>query len=303
MGRTWESGKPLNAAPVSLARRHQVHKNGKSPGRRQSCTDFETSFRLTRIIETEIVPRLLVAHRQPTPEAAIETLSPAQADVVELARLSVEGETEDAVAFVARLREAGIPLESLYLQLLTPAARLLGRLWEEDRCSFLEVTIGLGRLQQIVHHFGADFFVAAEAEGCGLSAMVASMPDEQHRFGISILEEFLSRDGWDVHNLSGAPANALRTAVHDDWFDMIGLSASCDSQLPKLAVLVKSLRDASCNRRALIMVGGRAVHDDPEIVRQLGADLTASDGQEAVTRARSLLTHSAFAGATIAGTS
>lgn len=302
MARTWESGKPLTA-PVSLVGRHPVEKSAKGPGRRQSCTDFETSFRLTRIIETEIVPRLLIAHRPPVREAEVETIGPAQDDVIELARLSVEGETEDAIALVARLRQSGIALESIYLNLLTPAARLLGRLWEEDRCSFLEVTIGLGRLQQIVHHFGADFFTAADAEGCGLSAMLATMPDEQHRFGISILEEFLSRDGWDVQNLSGSPAAELRTAVHDDWYDMIGLSASCDAQLPKLAMLVRSLRDASCNRRALIMVGGRAVHDDPEIVRQLGADLTATDGKEAVTRARALLTHSAFACATIAATS
>ena len=41
------------------------------------------------------------------------------------------------------------------VDLLAPAARLLGEYWEDDRCDFVDVTMGLWRLQEVVHEIAA----------------------------------------------------------------------------------------------------------------------------------------------------
>jgi methanogenic corrinoid protein MtbC1 len=49
----------------------------------------------------------------------------------------------------------------------------------------------------------------------------------------------------------------------------------------ELALLIKALRRASLNPHAAVMVGGPIITLRPEIARQVGADATASDAQDA----------------------
>ena len=46
-------------------------------------------------------------------------------------------------ATAAGLRGRGVSVEALYVHLLAPAARHLGELWEDDRCHFADVTVGM----------------------------------------------------------------------------------------------------------------------------------------------------------------
>ena len=64
-----------------------------------------------------------------------------------------------AMASVPRRGHArrGASVETLYLDLLAPTARHLGDLWDADVCDFTEVTVGLGRLQQVLHELSPAF--------------------------------------------------------------------------------------------------------------------------------------------------
>src|SRR5690348_15516459 len=85
---------------------------------------------LTRTIKTEVIPRLLMAHRQP---AAVTRPSRSARvhgdDVVEFARLLVAHEAEIAHEFVLAKRAQGTTLEAVFIDLFEPAARHLGVLW------------------------------------------------------------------------------------------------------------------------------------------------------------------------------
>jgi methanogenic corrinoid protein MtbC1 len=250
-------------------------------------------MRITRAIETEIIPRLLVSHRRlPMHELRSLAATPGEADVAELARMVVEETPEMAIAFVAARREAGMPLEDVYLRLLSPAARLLGTLWEDDRRSFMEVTIGLGHLQQIVHHFTSDFLSDGGHDGVGRRACIACVPGEQHTFGASLVARFLERDGWEVDMQAGDGPD-LGALVRRNWYDLVGISASCDHEFALLCQQVESVRRHSCNPGLIIMVGGRVFNDNPHAFHKSGADLMAADGADAVRRIHALLTYEA----------
>jgi hypothetical protein len=113
---------------------------------------------LVRTIEGEIIPRLMLAHAargQALVSASGAPSSPIDPQHVDTLLRSVMAEdTASALQLVRSLAASGVSLEAIYLDLLSPAARKAGDLWEADRCSFTDVTIGLWRLQEVMHEVG-----------------------------------------------------------------------------------------------------------------------------------------------------
>ncbi len=109
---------------------------------------------LVRTIEAEIVPRLLmsmVAHRRSPQPASAAIATPDPEDTDELARLLIAHDSCVASAFVQIVRERGTPAEQICRDLLAPAARRLEFLWEHQACDFESLTLGLGRLEALLH--------------------------------------------------------------------------------------------------------------------------------------------------------
>ena len=113
---------------------------------------------LAQAIESQIVPRLVVRRAAAgiiTPEEAQPSIMSLPKDAMDLADLAMAG-NEPAVR--QRVQEACSrqTLEAVCLELLTPAARYLGAMWEEDLCSFTDVTLGMMGLQGCLHDLSAD---------------------------------------------------------------------------------------------------------------------------------------------------
>ena len=96
-----------------------------------------------------------------------------------------------------------MPVESLYLDLFAPAARLLGEMWSDDHCDFSAVTVALGRLQRLLRELSPAFGTEIEYPRQRPPRAVAQPPDEQHSFGLCMVAEFFRRDGWDVFGVVG----------------------------------------------------------------------------------------------------
>lgn len=113
---------------------------------------------LGRAIESEIVPRLLMslaASRRALASLGRDGPSPIPEDVNELARLLLSREASAAAAFVRKLREGGMPLERICLELFAPAAHRLSELWEQEQCTFMQFTVGLSRLYAVLQQLGS----------------------------------------------------------------------------------------------------------------------------------------------------
>lgn len=128
-----------------------------TPGSSESGVAFgvddERIRALARTIEAEIVPRLLMSFARSTrPPDAVSGAQglPEPGDLDELARLLLAHEAEVASAFVQIVRQRGTPAERICLELLAPAAKRLGTIWESGLCDFKELTRGLERLQAIL---------------------------------------------------------------------------------------------------------------------------------------------------------
>jgi methanogenic corrinoid protein MtbC1 len=240
---------------------------------------------LTRMVEGEIIPRLLLAHKEglpPAPPLSRPLLGP---EIVEdFARLVLGKDTDVLIAYVASLVQRGAPLQSIYMDLLAPTARLLGDYWVSDKCSFADVTIGLGKLQVVLHDLGRRD-TQSHNVGHGRSILLATPPGEQHTFGLLVVEEMFRRAGWRTWSEAGGEPEELARMVAGQWYDMFGLSISAETHLDAAASVIASVRRSSRNRVIRVIVGGRLIGENPELAYSVGADVVASGGNEAVEAA------------------
>ena len=261
---------------------------------------------LSQAIEHEIIPRLMLAHRAPDEclSAIPAADSPVTADDVRaFAKLVLAPDENVAQACIEAMRVRGISVETIYLDLLAPVARYLGEQWELDLCDFTEVTVGLGRLQQVLREL-SPAFGQSNHQPSGRSVLLLPGPGEQHTFGLVMVAEFFRRAGWDV---GGGPWEAGADPVlmvQREWFDVVGFSLGNETQVDELAACIKSVRAAALNKSICVIVGGPIFIERPEFVAYVNADAAATDGGKAPELAAKLVAAakaSAYAAAATSG--
>ncbi len=247
---------------------------------------------LHRLIEGEIIPRLLMAHRtSPTlnlvdKDAGIAVRA---GDAERFARSALKNEAYALLVDIDVEIARGVSVETIFLDILAPAARHLGVLWDEDSVDFVDVTMALWRLQEIVHEVAARMPGAAERRGGERRALFAPMPGEQHGFGSLMVEEFFRRAGWTTASEPGASETELVGIVARRWFELVGITVACVDHVQDLPRVIAALRSHSRNPHLGIMVGGQAFLEHPEWAAECGADATAVDGRQAVAVAETLI--------------
>ena len=251
---------------------------------------------LVSTIEGEVIPRLLLAHMATaTAERALVPQSelPGSEEIASFTKLVLEEDVTVASAYAQGMLDRGVPLEALFLGLFAQTARRLGELWVADLCDFTQVTIGVGRLQQLLREFARSIRTNTCDWVPGRRALLAPTPGEQHTFGMLIVGEFLRRAGWDVTGEPAASREQLCDIVRDEWYGLVGLSLSSESHAKALMRDIRAIRRASRNEDIGVIVGGRVFAENPELATRVKADAMAVDGREAVDRAEELLARSA----------
>ena len=275
---------------ASTGSRHSQDPQQHATRARVLADSHEPREWLQRTIETEIIPRLMLAHGSAVaagPDGSVDDPEAISGEDVETFTALVLRDEVDALAgFVADLHEREVALERVYLGLIAPAARRLGVMWEEDKCDFAQVTLGLWRLQNLVFDLSPQLPSAWTARpDQPRRALLAAAPGSQHTLGLLMVSEFFRRAGWDVWSDPCASEGDLAALMRSEWFDLVGLSIGADLHLQPVRSVIFALRRASRNPQVGVMVGGPLLVDRPQLVSEVGADFTAADARQAVERA------------------
>lgn len=118
----------------------------------KECVDLDP---LSRTIESEIIPRLLLAHKvggvdQSVADKASRHFMPGEDEVAELTRLLLAHDVSVASSYVETMRGQGATLGAVFLSLLAPAAQQIGDWWRDEQCDFTDVSLALSRLQHLL---------------------------------------------------------------------------------------------------------------------------------------------------------
>jgi len=244
--------------------------------------------RLAHAVAQDVVPLLNLPATAPRrlQRAARPIVTPST--ILRFAALAIESDLAGAFAVTDLLRDRGVSVETIFHDLLAPAARHLGTLWEDDDCSFTQVTIGVGALHHVLRTLAPSMPGRVAPGLAGRTALLVPAPGDQHSLGLAMGREFFSSGGWIVEG--GTPGLAdLAPRVRGTWFGIVGFSLGSEVRLDRLRSAIRIVRDASRNRDVGILVGGLIFLEHPELVAEVGADATAPDGRQAIRHAERML--------------
>lgn len=287
--------------PAERVDRHPADTSA-SPGEPSAHRlDAERLGRLAGVIEGEIIPRLMMAHRSDggvggrVPPGAAEGLEISPAQVRQFTDLVLEDDIGQVRDYCTGLLREGAEPPVLLVGLLAPCARRLGEMWDEDQVDFTAVTVGLCRLQQVMREVSHACDCECDSDEVlgAPRVLLAPAPGEQHTFGMLMVAEFFRRAGWEVAGDCALSPVELRDMVARDWFAIVGLSAAYDTMLPELAEAIETLRQHSRNPDLQVLVGGRVFTENPALADQVGADATAADAEGALALAQEILVRKA----------
>ena len=241
--------------------------------------------RLACVILDDIVPRLQLMHHALSARDAENAF--ARDEIETFGALLTSDDGEGASLFFDRMRDKGHSLETLFIGLLAEAARHLGTLWEEDRCDFVDVTLGVAQLQKLMCRFGG--VDEPSAFDPRQRALLATLPGEKHVFGVDMVAVFMRNAAWDVRLERDLDADDVASASSHEWFGVFGITLSAESDLERLARTIQAVRETSANAELGVMVGGPLFKRNPNLVAQVGADATAADAATATILAKKLV--------------
>ena len=235
------------------------------------------------VIENIIVPRLLMSHVNNNTSVANEKVSLRNVAVSDFIKLTTQDDPGVAIEYVRHLMASGVPFQDVLLELMAPAARVLGERWEQDQASFVEVALGVARMHRILREFdGVPSHLWSDA-GFGRHALLLPAPGELHSFGLRLVQEFLLRESWTVNNQPVATIEELGNVVAGDWYDIVGLSLSGETNVDSFLESIRIIRRKSKNRHVKIIVGGHLFVEKPELIESCGSDAYAVDAPATVT--------------------
>lgn len=231
-------------------------------------------------------PTSVNPHRGPH-AGAVEP--PTEGLVHRLALLARGGDDRGVAGLLRAQLGAGWGPERVCLDAVAPAARLLGRWWETDVCSFVEVTLGVGTLQRALRDaLGGDRAWTEVEQAAGVSrgsAVFTTLAADPHTFGVAVVAEFFCQAGWSVRVTEPGRSRDAIAAVGAGATDLVGISVTLSDAGSEVGEMVRLLRRASRNPDLVILLGGCCLGDPQEAVQRAGADGWASDALGALREA------------------
>lgn len=206
---------------------------------------------------------------------------PQEALVASLTRASLSGEAGAFAELLGEMRRARITLACLADVYIPMAARRMGEAWHEDRMSWIDVSIGVARLQALLREIGTAW-AADQAQDGGLGTVLMVLPqNEQHTLGAMVAVGQLRRYGLSVCLRMAPSRDELRSLIMARDFDGIMISVGTEEKLTAVARTVAFVRGAQL-RPAPIIIGGAVTQKVGDAASCTGADHCCSDVEAAL---------------------
>jgi len=242
-----------------------------------------------RAIAAAYVDRALEAFDAPGTETSTESLGkePFRHLVAAYLTAVLEGDGRRASQIVLSAAAQGHAVHDLYLRVIVPAQKEIGRMWVANEISIadehLSSVTARRLMSQLVERGHARF-------ARGKTVLVAAVAGNRHDLGTQVVADFFELDGWrTIHLGADVPADTLLDVLDSIEVDILCLSAALPVQLPVLRDTISVVRSSSRGSHIKILVGGPAFHGALDLAKQLDADAQADDARHAVLTACALM--------------
>lgn len=200
--------------------------------------------------------------------------------------LLLAGQRHKAMQAVLGQVEAGLPVDTVYIDVLQPVMYELGRLWQINEIDVATEHYVTAATQLLMARL---FPYALNQRRVSRSMIGCCLGSELHEMGMRMVCDFFEFKGWDTYFLGAiTPQESLLGTIRSRRPDLLCLSATMAFGLPQIRDLIKLIQNSSTDTVPKIMVGGLPFIISPNLSATVGADATAPDARLAVQVAEKL---------------
>lgn len=185
---------------------------------------------------------------------------------------------------VSECMAAGASLATVNVRIVQAALYDVGLLWQSNRISVAQEHLATAISQYVM----ANAFAIAEfAAPLARTALFANVESNHHALGLRMISDAFETAGWTAHFLGAdVPEPSLIGQVDALRPDLLGLSVSMPHQLETARRVIGRLRAEMGQACPAILLGGRTVNALDGVWRELGADLSVANAEQAEQQAR-----------------
>jgi methanogenic corrinoid protein MtbC1 len=220
----------------------------------------------------------------PQPTSPLDPADPCGRLTLRYLAACLEGRFDSAAAII--LNEARLTLgdAAIYLQVLMPAQREIGRMWHAGEISVAEEHA----VSSMTRRLAVSLSAAEPRTSTGKTVLTASVAGDAHDIGITAVADFFRAAGWRSVSLgANVPVGQIAEAAEIFQAQLVALSTTLTTQLPALEDSVVAIR--AVGREIKILVGGRALSHATDLWREIGADGYARSPEDAVEQGARLV--------------
>jgi len=192
-----------------------------------------------------------------------------------------EGSFELAITI---LKTHGASINYIVLELIPEIARQFGKQWEDDSLSFADVSMGVNKLERVIHKLDYLFQANQLNRQQNKAIFITGFPGSQHSLGSLIFANFLIFSGWQVHRPNQVNLDSIVHGVSSKMLQAIAISISTNEQLDRLPDLINTLRQKSQNPKIIVLIGGPLYNKAPEAFDHIQAEVKAFSPEESVQK-------------------
>ncbi len=179
----------------------------------------------------------------------------------------------DAVASGAQVRE-------IYLNVFQPAQYEIGRLWQTNRITVAQEHYCTAATQLIMSQLYPYIFASEKTAGTVVATCVAG---DLHEIGARMVADFFEMAGWHTFYLgANTPHDSVLDTVLARNADVLAISATISFHVDAVRELIRTVRRDPNAGGVRILVGGYPFNRNPELWREIGADGSATNAQNAI---------------------
>lgn len=184
--------------------------------------------------------------------------------------------------------EDGVPVTQIYLEVLQPVQRELGRLWQVNRISVAQEHYATAVTQMIMAQLYEYIFTGDKG---GRTLVAACVGGELHEIGMRMVADFFEMNGWDtVYIGANTPIADVVASVAVSRADVLALSATMGFHIPLVAEVIAAIRADVRTMHTPVIVGGYPFNLVDDLWQRVGADGSATDAAGALRLAEELVT-------------
>lgn len=197
------------------------------------------------------------------------------------------GKRDQAANLIDQLVEKGIPVSDIYEHIFQATQYEVGALWQRNVITVAHEHYCTAATQLIMSRLYPIIFSGKKN---GLKLIACSVASELHEIGIRMVSDFFEMDGWDTYYMgSNMPEAHLLHSLREHEADLLAISVTLPIHISRVESIIRSVRDNPDFRDLKIMTGGYPFGIVPNLTEKVGADATAINARQAISKANSMM--------------